>query len=383
MISLRKHIDNYQKDRTVPETPPQTPPHSSVPALPPVPEPVVSEFRAMLLAIGECAGRAVPNLDVELTQKMTGFQKNLTLTPPVTAGLLATTNQQARNELSKWADCALSHHQEIQRELREVLSAVSAAAESVCQRDEKYAKEIGALTGRLGTIADETDLTSLRASLVECTRSLKSCVARMTEESKASVQQLTVQVKEYRVRFEEAQRESLTDPLTNLANRRSFEKHMEIRIADRKPFYTIMIDLDEFKEVNDSYGHVAGDDLLKQFAAELKSQFAPNDMVARLGGDEFIVVMDGHAADAGAAGARVDRIRKWALGEYKINTGDRQVKVTLKASLGVAEWDGKETGLALLARADREVYRAKQAGSRIRTPSPEPRSAPDTSHVIR
>jgi diguanylate cyclase len=302
---------------------------------------------------------------------------------------LADTNQQARNELSKWADCALSHHQDIQRELREVLSAISAAAESVCKRDEKYAKEIGALTGRLGTIAEETDLALLRASLVDCTRSLKSSVARMAEESKASVQQLTTQVKEYRVRLEEAQRESLTDPLTSLANRRAFEKHLEIRIADRKPFYVLMIDLDEFKGVNDSFGHVAGDDLLKQFAAELKSQFAPADMVARLGGDEFIVVMGGNAMDAGT---RVDRIRKWALGEYKINTGDQQVKTALKASLGVAEWDGRETGVALLARADQQVYRAKQPGSRARRASseserrsaaPAPQETAETSHVIR
>jgi diguanylate cyclase len=361
MISLRKHIDDYQPDRVVPEVQPAA-------SCPYVPEPVVAEFRAMLLAIGECAGRAVPNLDVELNREMTGFQKTLTVTSSVTSSLLATTSRQARNELSKWADCALSHHQDIQRELREVLSAVSAAADSVCKRDEKYAKEIGVLTGRLGTIAEETDLALLRASLVDCTRSLKSCVARMAEESKASVSQLTDQVKEYRVRFEEAQRESLTDPLTDLANRRAFEKHLESRIADRKPFYVIMIDLDKFKRVNDSFGHIAGDDLLKQFAAELKSQFAPSDMVARLGGDEFIVVMGGNAVDAGA---RVDRIRKWALGEYKIDTGERQVKTALNASLGVAEWDGGENALALLARADRQVYRAKQPGSR------------ETSHVIR
>lgn len=388
MISLRKHIENYraEKEKKQPEEslPPVAEPHVSDSG---VPEPVAAEFRAMLLAIGENAGRAVPNVGSELTQKMAAFQKSLT--SPVTPVLLSATNQSAQSELSRWADSAFTQHQTIQRELREILAAVSSATESVCKRDEKFAKEIGALTGRLGAIAEESNLALLRASLVDCTKSLKTCVAKMAEESKASVNQLTSQVREYRVRFEEAERESLTDALTNLANRRSFEKHLETRIGAGKTFCLIMIDLDEFKGVNDSFGHIAGDDLLKQFADELKSQFTGTELVCRLGGDEFIVVVAGSADEAGA---RVDRIRKWALGEYKINAGDRQVKTHLQASIGVSEWDGRESGVALLGRADKEVYRAKQPGSRARRANSETerrampapaKEAADFSHVIR
>src|SRR5438132_4570929 len=95
IISIRKHIDNLQEDTCPPGTP----------------EYVLSEFRRMLLAIGQCADRAVPSLGVALNQKMTGLQE--TLVHPVTTDTLARTNQQARSELSQWADRASSHHEDI------------------------------------------------------------------------------------------------------------------------------------------------------------------------------------------------------------------------------------------------------------------------------
>jgi diguanylate cyclase (GGDEF)-like protein len=342
MISLRKHIDNYttrQKDSGGNG----------------IQEPVLSEFRTMLLAIGQCVDRAVPSLGVDLNQKMTGLERNLV--QPATAADLAQTNEQARKELSVWADRASSHHKDIERELSEIINIVSRAGESTIERDQKYTREIGDLTGRLGHIAEENDLAQIRRSIIESMRSLKACVTRMAEESKASVDQLTAQVQECNARLEDAERVSHTDPLTDLANRRAFEKHLDARIAARQSFFVIMIDLNDFKLVNDRCGHIAGDDLLKQFAAKLKSQFNEAEMVGRLGGDEFVVVTTGRLSDASA---KVERVRRGALGEYRISQGDRSAKTVLRASIGVAAWDGSEPAFALLARVDKELYRDKQ-----------------------
>jgi diguanylate cyclase (GGDEF)-like protein len=300
---------------------------------------------------------------------------------------LEKTGAQAREEITLWADQALGRHKHILRELREVVSALSAATGALCSRDAKYAAELGAFTSRLSAIAADNDVTRLRASLVECTKSLKTCVTRMTEESKESVELLSSQVKEYRGKLEAAERELLTDTLTGLSNRRAFERHMEGRIAAGKPFCLLMMDLDQFKAVNDSFGHVAGDDLLKQFGGELRAQFITGELVSRLGGDEFIAVIGGRLA---SANEKADRIRKWVFGEYKINTGERIVKTVVKASLGLAEWDGQETATTLLARADREVYKSKRPGMRARRPEGERRFLPEETpedaefdHLIR
>jgi hypothetical protein len=160
MISLRKLIDNYRREAVE---------HG-------MSESVVAEFRATLLAIGRCADRAVPSLGVELNQKMTGLQN--VLVQPVTNELLTKTNEQVRSELSQWADQALSRHNESEHELREIITVLSEAAESVSERDEKHVREIGAITGRLGAIANENDLALVRRSIVESTRALNACVAR-------------------------------------------------------------------------------------------------------------------------------------------------------------------------------------------------------------
>jgi len=368
MISIREYIENHRSESrksveagVVPERTADSPAH-----------PAVAEIGSLLLTVGDCAGRAVPNLEIDIAHQLAALERSLH--SPATPVSLQKTGAQAREEITLWADQALGRHKDIQRELREVVTALSAAASAVYNRDEKHAAELGAFTSRLGAIAEENDLTRLRASLVECTKSLKTCIARMTEESKASVAQLSSQVKEYRAKLDEAERESMTDTLTGLSNRRAFERHMEGRIADGKPFCLLMMDLDHFKAVNDSFGHVAGDDLLKQFGGELRAQFSAGETVSRLGGDEFTAVIGG---DMVAASERADRIRKWVFGEYKINTGERIVKTVVKASLGLAEWDGQENTTTLLARADREVYKNKRSGMRARRPEEERRFPPD------
>ena len=160
------------------------------------------------------------------------------------------------------------------------------------------------------------------------------------------------------------------DFLTGLYNRRRFEQELA-REAGRVARYeakgaVLMIDLDNFKDVNDAFGHKAGDDLLKGVAGALKHRIRQTDVLARVGGDEFAVLLP--EADADEAQKVADSIIK-TLSQQVAVLGERSIHAT--ASVGVALFDGL-SATAVLAFADQAMYEAKQAGrnrAAVYTPS--------------
>lgn len=166
-----------------------------------------------------------------------------------------------------------------------------------------------------------------------------------------------------RANVQDSLRMAVIDPLTGLYNRRYALQHMS-RIADRSaetglPFTVLMMDLDRFKAVNDTYGHGAGDEVLKEFARRLQENLRGVDLVARLGGEEFMVVMpDTNETEAGFA---AERLRKAIdIRHFKLPTG-KEISVTV--SIGVAFGVGHNMSQsALLEHADKALYDAKSNG---------------------
>jgi two-component system cell cycle response regulator len=156
---------------------------------------------------------------------------------------------------------------------------------------------------------------------------------------------------------------AVTDPLTGLYNRRYLEAHLGSVIvralADRKPACLLLFDIDHFKGINDSFGHDAGDDVLRAFADRLRRGVRSIDLVARYGGEEFVVIMPD--TDAGFAGTVAERLRSDV---EKLPFGTRSgLALPVTVSIGLAEWQGPaDSAEALLKRADKALYLAKRAG---------------------
>jgi diguanylate cyclase (GGDEF)-like protein len=153
-----------------------------------------------------------------------------------------------------------------------------------------------------------------------------------------------------------------TDELTQLANRRQFDEALGAEVARaerfRDPVAIVVADLDNFKTVNDRFGHDVGDLVLRAFAASIRANVRDIDLPARYGGEEFTVLLPSTDSEGGRQLA--ERLRV-AAEEMVVDAGDAG-KVRLTSSFGVASFPEEPTAAALLRAADRALYRAKTAG---------------------
>jgi two-component system, cell cycle response regulator len=157
---------------------------------------------------------------------------------------------------------------------------------------------------------------------------------------------------------------AITDALTGLFNRRYMENHLAALIEQAtgrgKPLALMELDIDHFKSINDTYGHDAGDDVLREFALRIKRSIRGIDLACRTGGEEFVIVMP--ETDLTVAAMVAERLRRRVAAEpFSINQGARNIPVTL--SIGLAALRGPDDGSAsLLKRADQALYQAKREG---------------------
>jgi two-component system cell cycle response regulator len=157
---------------------------------------------------------------------------------------------------------------------------------------------------------------------------------------------------------------AVTDGLTGLHNRRYMETHVSTLVeqaASRgKPLSVLVLDIDFFKSINDTYGHDAGDDVLREFSLRLKKSIRGIDLACRYGGEEFVVVMP--ETDMAVASTVAERVRRGIATEpFPISQGTRLVEVTI--SIGIAALvNPTDTAADILKRADQALYRAKRDG---------------------
>ncbi len=156
-------------------------------------------------------------------------------------------------------------------------------------------------------------------------------------------------------------RQAETDDLTGLDNQRSFRRELAARVTTGRPFSLMMIDLDRFKLVNDTFGHEAGNDFLRRAARAIEGASRDTDAVFRYGGDEFAVLLAG--ADVAHVGPTADRIRR-AIAEVTgtaAGIGTSGVRVDASAGIATFPTDGSSPNAILLA-ADRACFVAKRGG---------------------
>lgn len=266
--------------------------------------------------------------------------------------------QTAERQLHAWHDRTQGYLREKAAEMKDLMVLVAKTAESVGDRDQKHNKNLKGLTERLKTIAELEDVTRLRASLIESVEEMSKTVEQMSRETEQTKRALEVELSNYRSRLEQTEQAAMMDPLTGLANRRRLETELNLRIRRGQPFVLLLLDLNGFKQINDTHGHLAGDQILRQFGGELRQVCRQSDLVGRWGGDEFLILANGQEAEAEATRRRIEQ---WAWGTYpiKVEKGAPSIKVEITAATGVGVWNPGMTAADLLQAADAAMYQHK------------------------
>lgn len=219
-----------------------------------------------------------------------------------------------------------------------------------------FSEDLNDSTERLDALKRIPNLQELKAGLAREVRSLKQVAREREHRWQSTVTAFEQKVAKLEAQLRASQEEASVDPLTGVANRRSFDRVLRAAMEGRgRRFILAVLDVDDFKRINDTFGHAAGDEVLKMVAETFTGAVRGDDVVARIGGDEFALVAHGLSL------AQADRRMRTMMAILnEVNVGMNGAKVTV--SCGIAEFSAGDTAHSLMSRADEAVYEAKRTG---------------------
>lgn len=256
------------------------------------------------------------------------------------------------------------NHSEAQRSLKELLAGFVDHLASFAETTGAYHDRIGNCADRISTARDITEISGVLGEVMRETLTMRDTARRSRDELDATrerAREAEQRMNELQRQLDETSRLMRHDQLTGVLNRRGLEEtfNKETARARRhgRPLSLALLDLDNFKQLNDTFGHRTGDDALVHLATIIRQSLRPQDTISRHGGEEFILLYPDTSIDQ--AQAALVRLQRELTRNFFL-THDRKVLITFSA--GVTEWNPDDTVDSTVQRADEAMYQAKQAG---------------------
>ncbi|QQZ42250.1 diguanylate cyclase [Pseudomonas sp. SK3(2021)] len=294
--------------------------------------PILDDLAVLMLAITDSGQHEFEAYLKRLNERLESFQSNL----------------QAASE--GHADSS-SAAREMDTQIREQVDGLQSSVQEAADLDDLKQVLESHLEGLLGTMDHHQKQRDEREKEVAARlQSLAERVSSMEQEAQG-----------YREHLEEQRQKALIDPLTGLPNRAAWSERLEHEVAQWQQhgntLLLAMLDLDHFKRINDNYGHLAGDKVLKIIAGVLRKRLRGNDFIARFGGEEFVLLIPD---TTWPVGARLAETLRAAIEACPFHFKGERVTITM--SIGMSAFKPGERSDLVLKRADQALYRAKEAG---------------------
>jgi len=246
------------------------------------------------------------------------------------------------------------HQETLARDLNQTLTMVTRNEDTRAGRSIQYVERLVDFVDRLESAVRSGDLPGLAAQ----TTDLREFAQSIELDSRNDFARMRQKMTEIQRRLREVELLATLDPLTGVANRRDLERELAARIEAGQEFCVLLFDLNGFKEINDQFGHLFGDEVLKQLAARLSSQVRARDYVSRWGGDEFVAIL---ACDLAIAESRSHQIAERLNGPYQIRGPGPEILADVTVTVGLAQYCAGESPEQLLGRVDESMYRRKHS----------------------
>ena len=294
--------------------------------------PVLDDLAVLLLAIADVGQREFEGYLQQLNERLSSFQGSL------------------KDAHEGYVD-SVNAARELDSDLRQQVDGLSSSVQQAVDLDSLKGLVENRLNGLLNTMAHYQQQRDERDNLAA--DRLQALVER--------VESMEQEAKGFRDHLEEQRQKSLLDPLTGLANRAGWNERLELELARWQRYggelLLAVVDIDHFKRINDNYGHLAGDKVLKIIAHELRTRLRKTDFIARFGGEEFVLLIP---ATPMQGGLQLLETLRGGIEACPFHFKGEPVTITLSA--GISAFADGEFSDQVFERADKALYRAKHAG---------------------
>jgi diguanylate cyclase len=254
-----------------------------------------------------------------------------------------------------------------EHELKDIIELLTSAMVELDSESQEYNQKILRQSEKIELITRLDDIKKIKQALAQEIEQIRETVKEKQTRDIDKLEKLSQQVSTLNVQLKTAREDSLTDGLTGINNRKGFDQYLQ-EFVDKNAissseFSMLLLDIDDFKKVNDTYGHQIGDRVILAVVNKCRQSIRNEDFLARYGGEEFVIILSGaslrNAVKKAKHICKTIASTRYSLDLAEVNPGQT---LSVTVSLGVSRYRKSDTVTSITARADKALYSAKNSG---------------------